>query len=275
MMSSQGSFKHQYGPWALIAGGSEGIGLAFAELLAQRGINLVLLSRNDQKLSDARATIRRQSAVDVRCIRIDLSGDDYMPSVIQATADIEIGLLIYNAGAVHGAELFLDQDVTSATHLVNLNCRGPVLLAHHFGRLMRNRRRGGMILLSSMAALAGGSYIATYAATKSFDIVFAQSLWHELKSDNIDVLGLIAGATATPAMAASGFDLSQGDEDGAPVFMSSVAVAQEGLDNLKNGPIRVAGEGNRAALDWFSSLPRAELVELMSQATADLYQKNR
>ncbi len=273
MLSSQASFKQQYGPWAIVAGGSEGIGLAFAELLAKQGVNLVLVSRNEQKLSDARSVIRRQSAVDLRCISADLSHEDSFSSIIQATTDIEIGLLVYNAGAVHGADFFLDQSVESAIDLVNLNCHGPVLLAHHFGRLMRDRQRGGMIFLSSMAALAGGSYITTYAATKSFDIVFAQSLWHELKADNINVLGLIAGATATPAMAASGFDIGQKNEEGLPVFMSSSAVAKEGLDNLENGPIHIVGDVNRASADAFNQLSREQLVNMMSQATAELYNK--
>ena len=121
MLSSQASFKQQYGPWAIVAGGSEGIGLAFAELLAKQGVNLVLVSRNEQKLSDARSVIRRQSAVDLRCISADLSHEDSFSSIVQATTDIDIGLLVYNAGAVHGADLFLDQSVSSAIDLVKLN----------------------------------------------------------------------------------------------------------------------------------------------------------
>ena len=103
--------------------------------------------------------------------------------------------------------------------------------------------------------------------------MFAQSLWHELKAENINVLGLIAGATATPAMAASGFDVCQTNEEGSPVFMSSSAVAKEGLDNLENGPIHIVGDVNRAAVDAFSQLSRDELVNMMSRATAELYNK--
>lgn len=265
-------FSKQYGPWALIAGASEGIGLAFAQQLAAQGVNLVLMSRSQAKLEAAAEQIGGQASVDMRLLVADVTDDNCMTAIAAQTEDLEIGLLIYNAGAVHGAEYFLDDPLEKSLGLVNLNCRGPVLLAHHFGQQMRERKRGGMIFLSSMAAFAGGSYVATYAATKAFDIIFPQSLWHELAPDNIQVLCLIAGATRTPAMASSGLDLSEETEDG-PAIMDSEDVAREGLSNIANGPVWIAGEGNRATADMLLAAPRADLVEAMSMATANLYNK--
>ncbi|MCB1842336.1 MAG: SDR family NAD(P)-dependent oxidoreductase [Halioglobus sp.] len=269
MQASDSTMMRQYGPWALIAGASEGIGLAFAEQLAAQGINLVLLSRSAHKLARARARIEAQHPVAIECISADLSHDDGFSDVVARTEHLEIGLLVYNAGAVHGAQRFHDQPVAHALGLINLNCRGPVLFAHHFGQRMRERRRGGMLFLSSLACVSGSSYIAAYCATKSFDTIFAQSLWHELAPDNVHVLCLVAGKTRTPAMAESGLEFEPGQEG----VMEASEVASEGLAHLGDGPVWIAGENNRAAASVLKSLGAAELVEIMSEATAALYGK--
>ena len=272
MSLSDQQYQQQYGPWALIAGASEGIGLAFAQQLAAKGINLVLLSRSTAKLTEAASAITAQHAVEIKVVAADLTSESCLDDIRATTDGLEIGMLIYNAGAVHGAELFHDEPIEKPLGLVNLNCRGPVLLAHHFGQSMRERKRGGMIFLSSMAAFAGGSYVATYSATKAFDIIFPQSLWHELAPYNVNVLCLIAGATRTPAMASSGLDLSE-QKEGGPAIMESEDVANEGLAQIANGPVWIAGEGNRATAEMLAAAPRNDLVEGMSMATADLYGK--
>ena len=265
-------FVEQYGPWALIAGASEGIGLEFADQLAAQGLNLVLLSRSQAKLDKARQALLDKHGIEVRTIAADLTSAGFIEEVASSTADIEVGTMIYNAGAVHQAEYFLDRPVDEWLGLVDLNCRGPVLLAHHFGKAMRDRKRGGMIFLSSMASLGGGSYMATYAATKAFDVILPQSLWHELKPDNVHVLCLIAGATRTPAMADAGLDLSE-EQEGGPAIMDAADVASEGLANLGNGPVWIPGEGNRATMEMLKDVPRADLVEALSLSTAELFGK--
>lgn len=272
-MPSEKPFQKGYGPWALVAGASEGIGLAFAEQLAAKGLNLIMLSRSIEKLEAARQRVQAGHDVDVRLLSADLSAPDCMAAIGAQTSGLEIGLLVYNAGAVHGAGLFHDEPVDKALALVNLNCRSPVLLTHHFGAHMRKRRRGGIILLSSLAALGGGSYIATYAASKAFDIILAQSLWHELAPSNVDVLCLVAGATRTPAMAESGLAFD-GDEASGFSVMESDHVASEGLAHLRDGPVWIAGEANRGAAAMMQTMPRKSLVELMSQATANMYGKS-
>ena len=265
-------FVEQYGPWALIAGASEGIGLEFADQLAAQGLNLVLLSRSQAKLDKARQALLDKHGIEVRTIAADLTSAGFIEEVASSTADIEVGTMIYNAGAVHQAEYFLDRPVDEWLGLVDLNCRGPVLLAHHFGKAMRDRKRGGMIFLSSMTSLGGGSYMATYAATKAFDVILPQSLWHELKPDNVHVLCLIAGATRTPAMADAGLDLSE-EQEGGPAIMDAADVASEGLANLGNGPVWIPGEGNRATMEMLKDVPRADLVEALSLSTAELFGK--
>ena len=260
--------------WALIAGASEGIGAAFAQQLADAGLNLVLLSRNLEKLQRLDDSIRSGTGVQTRLVAADLTADYVLDTVKEQTADLEIGLLIYNAGASHGLNLFHDWPLEHSLGLVNLNCRTPVMLAHHFGLAMRERRRGGMIFLSSLSAFAGGSYVATYAGTKAFDIVFAQSLWHELASYNIDVTSLVAGATRTPAMASSGIDLDQEEIRRSYVIMEPEDVAREGLAALGTGPVWIAGEKNRENMEQMSAhLSREQAIEVMSMANAKLNDK--
>jgi short-subunit dehydrogenase len=145
---------------------------------------------------------------------------------------------------------------------------------------MRARGRGGVILVSSMAGLAGGALIAAYAASKAFEIVLAESLWYEFGTAGVHVLGLIAGATSTPAMLRSGMTFGSTDRDAAragdgpatsTVPMHSDDVAREALAQLGRVPIHVAGEANREAAMGLRSAPREQVVPAMSAAVAEMY----
>ena len=258
----------QYGPWALIAGGSEGIGLAFARQLAKAGINLILLARRDGPLQAAREQLLEKFDIDVRVHSLDLTAPGLEHTLAQITKDLEIGLLIYNAGAVHGAARFHDEPLDKALQLIALNCTGPATFAHHLGGRMRDRGHGGIILLSSVSGLSGGAYIATYCATKAFDIAFAEGLWAELTPHGVNVLGLIAGATDTPAMADSGIAFEPGQA------MDPADVAREGLEQLSHGPIHVAGAGNRDSAGLMRDANRRMTVGFMSMGAATMYGKN-
>ena len=111
-----------------------------------------------------------------------------MPTLAAATDGLDVGLFVYNAGSNRHAARFLDQPADHAAFLVALSCRAPALLAHHFGARMRERGRGGIVLMSSLASLAGSAYHAAYAATKAFDTALAEGLWFECAGDGIDVL---------------------------------------------------------------------------------------
>lgn len=258
-------FAQQYGPWALIAGGSEGIGLCFARQLAAAGLNLVLLARRSEPLTAARDELLSEYPVQVRTHALDLSSADIDQQLAQISQGLDIGLLVYNAGAMHGVGLFLDEPLDKAQRLVALNCNSPLVFCHQLGGAMRARGRGGIILLSSLSGLTGGAFVAAYAATKAFDITLAESLWAELHPHGVHVLGLVAGATDTPAMAASGVSFASGDA------MASEEVAREGLERLPHGPVHVAGEGNRAAAALIRGEDRRQSVALMSAGAAGLF----
>jgi short-subunit dehydrogenase len=255
----------QYGPWALIAGGSEGIGLCFAQQLAAVGINLVLLARRSEPLQAARQLLRDEYPIEVRTHSLDLTAADLEEQLASITKDLEIGLLIYNAGAVHGAGLFLDEPLERTHKLIGLNCTGPAIFTHHLGNAMRQRGRGGILLMSSLSGLTGGAYIAAYAATKAFDIVLAESLWAELAPCGVHVLGLVAGATDTPAMNSSGIKFEIGHA------MDPMTVAVEGLAQLPHGPLHIAGDDNRQGAAILRGENRRQSVALMSAGSAGLY----
>lgn len=243
-----------YGPWALIAGGSEGVGAEFAVQLAADGFNLVLLARKPVPLEET-ATACRSHGVEVRTLGIDLTAPDAVSAVLAEAADIEVGLLILNAGAnTHSAE-FLDGDLDAFAQVVTLNVTTPMALVQHYGREMRNRGRGGIILVGSMASFMGSTHHTVYGGVKAFSRIFAESLWLELRDHGVDVLELVLGVTRTPAMARVGLDF---EVPGMKVA-EPADVAREGLEKLADGPVHIAA-GNEEYLAMRTHPDRAKVV---------------
>jgi short-subunit dehydrogenase len=260
-------FAARYGPWALIAGASEGTGASFARQVAERGINVALISRRSDPLDQLAGEIRAAAKVAVRTASVDLTSASLLDDLAPLVDGIEVGLLVYNAGAVYYAQAFVDRPLDDALQLVALNCRGTVLLTHHFGSAMAARGRGGIILMTSMSAAAGSAYTAVYNATKAFDMTLAESLWIELGQRGVDVLALVAGLTDTPAMHRSGVRF----DDPTFVAMSADDVAEEAIGALGRGPVHVAGKQNREMAAALWPAPRVELISAMSAGAASLY----
>jgi len=260
-----GAFADRYGPWAVVAGGSDGIGAAFGMAAAARGINVVLVSRRVDKLEPTAAAIRAAHGVETRVASVDLTATDVMDQVRALTDDLDVGLVVYNAGATHGVARFLDRPVEDQLYLVDLSCRGPVLWAHHFGGRLRARGRGGLVLLSAMGAFTGSALTTTYSATKGFDVNLAEGLWRELGPAGVDVLVAVAGLTNTPAMVDSGCKL-----EGFPL-MEPEEVAEGALDALGGPEALHVTAANTEAFTGMRSLPRTQVIEYMSQGAAFLY----
>lgn len=254
------AFRARFGPWAVVAGGSDGIGAAFGEALARRGLDVVLIGRSEAKLAAQVARIEALHPVKIRALVADLTAADVGVRVGRATADLDVGLLIYNAGSGREMGSFLDHPVENWMRQVQLACSGPVLLAHHFGGRLRARGRGGIVLMSSLASLVGSAYIATYAAAKAFDTILGEGLWNELAPAGIDVLTCLAGATDTETF--------REDTGGFPNAMAPLDVADGTLDFLGRGPIYVPGEGNRAGARATWPVPRIPLINALSQINA-------
>lgn len=230
----QADLTRRYGPWAVIAGGSEGVGAEFAFQLAAAGVNLVLIARKPEPLRDT-AEQCRALGVQVRELALDLAGRNAVPRIEAATADLEVGLLIYNAGAnTHSAE-FLDGDPAAFGRVLDLNVRTPLALIHHFGGPMRDRRRGGVLLAGSLTGYLGSARHTVYGGAKAFTRIFAEGLWVELREYDVHVLELVLGVTRTPAMARAGLNF---DIPGLRVS-DPADVAREGLERLPHGPVHV------------------------------------
>lgn len=264
------SFAEKYGAWALVAGASEGVGSEFARALAERGLNVVLLARREAVLEDVASDIRKAAAVNTRVLPVDLARPQAMRSVAEATADLEVGLVVYCAGADPNFEPFLEQPIEAAFSMVQRNCTAPLEMSHHFARPMVKRGRGGIVLLGSGAGLAGAPNMVAYGASKAFDMIMAEALWAELRPAGVDVLGLILGETDTPALRRLRTHLGHRDDPNAPIptATSPGRVVQEALENLPNGPTWFANDQLREGAPLLGSLPRREAVELMIHASA-------
>jgi uncharacterized protein len=264
------TFAAKYGPWALVAGASEGLGAAFAEGLAQRGVNVVLLARRQPVLDEVAAGITARTGVQTRTLTIDLAGSDAASQVVAATADLEIGFLVYCAGADPNFEPFLANPIETAEAMVHRNCVVPMQLCHRLAPAMVQRGSGGIVLFGSGAGLAGGPNMVAYGATKAFDMVFTEALWSELHDTGVDVLGLILGKTNTPALRRLEYSRGQlSSQDAAPTDADSVdQVIAEAFENLGNGPTLMVGDMMRAVAPMLASLTRNEAVKLVTQAQA-------
>lgn len=233
----------RYGPWAVIAGGSEGVGAEFAALLAGAGLNLVLVARKAEPLA-ATATRCRAFGVEVRTLATDLMDSASVDAIIAATDDVDVGLLIYNAGANTCSAEFLDATLDDFARVIDLNITAMMALVSHFGRPMRTRRRGGILLVGSMAGYLGSVRHTVYGGVKAFGRIFAEGLWLELRDYDVDVLELVLGVTRTPAMERVGLNF---DVPGMRVA-EPAEVAREGLAQLAHGPVHVAaGNGDDVA----------------------------
>ena len=262
-------FAERYGPWALVAGASDGVGAAFAREVARRGIGVVLLARRREVLEDVAGAIQAETGVAARVVAMDLATPDAMDAIVEATGDIEIGLVMYCAGADPNYRRFLAEPVESALSMVQRNCVVPLQVCHHFGGPMAERGRGGIVLLSSGAGLVGAPNMVAYAATKAFDTVMAEALWAELHDRGVDVLGLVLGLTDTPALRTLLARRGQlaGPDDSSPIpgAVSAEEVAAVAIAELGHGPTAYASEDVRAGLAHLGALSRNEAVNVMIQ----------
>jgi uncharacterized protein len=263
------SFAGRYGPWALVAGASDGVGAAFAHAVAERGVNVVLLARRLGVLDEVAASIRAATGVETRTVAVDLAEAGAMAKVVDATEGLDVGMVMYCAGADPNYEPFLAHSVEVSLAMVHRNCVVPMEICHHFAGPMLARGAGGIVLVSSGAGLAGARNMVAYAATKAFDIVMAEALWAELHDKGVDVLGLVLGMTDTPALRRT---LAQrgvlsGADDASPIpgACTVAKTVDEAIANLSNGPTWFVGDQLRDGAARLGSMSRSDAVKLLLQ----------
>ncbi len=229
---------------------------------------MVLVARRVDKLEAAAAEVRAFGQ-HARVLALDLGADDADAQLEAALGDLDVGVVVYNACvSVVGPFAELSADEKRAT--LNVNVRGPTLVAHRMLPRLVRRGRGGLVLVSSLSAFQGSAMVGLYAATKAFDIVLGEALWEEHRGRGVDVLVVVAGATSTPnfeSVTPAGLRASV-------MPMTPEAVAREGLDALADGrgPTYVVGRTNRLVHAVLSRLPRRWAVAFISRQTRALYE---
>jgi uncharacterized protein len=255
----------QFGPWAVVTGASSGIGREFADQLAAAGINLVLVARRQAALESVGAELNRRYGVDFRVVGVDLSNPGALTPVAEATADLDVGLLVSNAGvALPGP--FLDSSLQAQREILRLNTAAHLGLSHHFGERLARRGRGGILLVSALGAIHGVPYMANAAATKAYVASLGAGLHGELAKHGVHVTVLHPGPTRTPALGDLGLDPEK-----MPISpMAPDICAREALRALARNRARcIPGRINRATAALVpAAVTRSMMSRMLSRPTA-------
>jgi len=248
-------FRETYGPIALVTGASSGIGLAFAEELADRGFDLVLTARRTDRLDALAERLLSSHAVRTTVIGCDLADPDAPARILEATRGADIGLVVSNAGFnVKGA--FEDTDAAAMARMLMVNCHVPMQLAHGMIPRLKARPRGGIIFTASVEGLIGCPYSAAYSASKALVVALGEALWGEMQGTGIDVLTLCPGATESEATAGM---------EGIAQLQSAAEVAKLALGNMREGPTFVPHAHYRQMFEGLRAKPRREALAAMAE----------
>ncbi len=251
-------FTSRYGDWALVAGASEGLGAAFAEQLAARGMNLLLIARREDVLAEVAERLTHKYGVEARCLALDLARADLAPAIQEVVEDCSPGVLVYNAALIPTGP-FAELEQEKLERLVRINVLGPLTLTRTLLEPMQERGRGAVVLMSSMSGIQGWPGIATYAASKAFNTILGEGLWYELGKQGIDVVVSCPGAIDTPGY-------HRNFRRVAPGILSPEAVATTTLDALGKGPRVIPGALNRIGNQLITRLlPRKPLIRLIGK----------
>jgi uncharacterized protein len=233
--------KRRFGPWALITGASSGIGKEFARQIAASGIHVALVARREPLLRAVGAECTEAFGVEHRVIALDLSEPGFLPMLADATRDLDIGLVVSNAGTGSPGR-FLDKGLDELMQLLRLNTAAHLDIARHFGERLVRRGSSGLMFVGAMGADKGIPFMANDAGAKAYVQSLSLSLHEELKSCGVHVTVLLPALTETPAL--EKFRL-----DPATMPMKAMTVDRcvyEGLRALtKNQPIIIPGRINR------------------------------
>lgn len=249
-----------YGPWALVAGASEGIGASLARQLSAQGFKLVLIARREAVLQE----FARSLPGETRLLPLDLSAHDTAQRIADATQDLDLGLVIYNA-AYSPIGAFDEIRLEDNLRAIDLNVRTPTELAHRLLPRLKKRKHAALVLLSSLTAFQGSPFVSTYGATKSYLLSLAEGLWAETLNTGVDVLAVCAGATSTPGLLAA-------VKKAPPGMIGPDQVAEETLRALDGGPLLIPGGFNRFASFFMRRvMPRRTMIQIMGNQTKKLH----
>jgi short-subunit dehydrogenase len=262
------NIKQKYGSTALIAGASEGLGAAYAHALASAGCDLVMIARRQEQLETTASTLRDTYKIRVHTIAVDLSSPTASQEIVSLLNGRDINFFVYNAAISHIGP-FLSHPSAEHEKITTANMTTPMKLVHHFGNEMMKKGKGGIVLMTSMAALQGGGFIATYSATKAFNLILAESLWYEWRNKGVDIIACCAGATTTP-----NFLNTNPGKTGLiqPPLQSPEAVVRECLRKIGSTPSFVSGTTNKLASFFIHNVITRKLATIiLGNTTRKMY----
>ena len=251
-------WSERFGGAAVVTGASSGIGEAFARALAARGMNLILIAREGERLEILARTLEAAHQIRAIPMAVDLADPDIAQTVSAGAqaAGLSVGLLVNNAGyGLFGN--FTEQDPSGQAGMIDVNCRAPVALAREFAPGMVARGCGGIIFVASTAAYQPTPYFSVYAATKVFDLFLGEALWAELQQHGVEVLALSPGHVPT------GFQARSGDPVTNPPGGVSRpdAIVATALSALGRKPSAISGLRNGAIAALVHLLPRTVVMK--------------
>ncbi|AKU15520.1 SDR family NAD(P)-dependent oxidoreductase [Luteipulveratus mongoliensis] len=237
---------------ALITGASAGIGKTFAQQLAAKGHDLVVVARDEARLADLKSRLESEHGISVEVLPADLTERLDVQDVAARLADPAkpVDMLVNNAG--YGLKKgFLDNDIVDEEHMLTILVRTPVVLSHAAAKAMRERGHGAIINVSSMAGfLATG----TYAAAKSYLTTFSESLAAELDGTGVTVTALCPGFTRTEFHQRAGITRQQLPD---ALWLDADKLVSQCLRDVDRGKvISVPGVHYKAAAGLLDVLPR-------------------
>jgi len=248
--------RRRYGPWALVTGASSGIGKEFARRLGRAGLNLVLVARREALLEELAAELSQEHGVDCRVVALDLSRESSARRLFESVGGLDIGLLVNNAGSGWIGRFEL-KEPSYHTDLIRLHCSTVVELTARFLAPMHSRKRGGLIIVASVAAYLPTPFYSVYGGTKAFLLSWGEALAEELRGGPVDLLVVSPGDTGT------GFQEVAGEMSSR--FTPVETVVGDALAALGRKTTVVPGLDYRLSLFLARFLPRRLLVKIVAR----------
>src|SRR5258708_11983537 len=197
--------KKRFGSGALVTGASAGIGKEFARQIAASGINVVLVARREKLLDEVGQGLANGFNVQYRNVVADLSQEGFLDKLAEATNDLDIGLVVSNAGTGNPGEfLKLDRQLHRTT--LRVSTMAHLDITHHFGAKLVKRGRGGLMLAGAMGAENGVPRMANDGAAKAYVHSLGEALHYEFEPLGVYVTVLAAGFTNTAGLEKFGLD---------------------------------------------------------------------
>jgi len=262
--------KGDYGAWAMVAGAAEGIGEGFCHVLAEKGFNLILVDNNEPAMAYVATKIRQKHRVETMELTLDLASAEASMECMKVVTSTDCRLLIYVA-AYSRVCPFNELEPAELDQFLSINTRTLLHLVHGFSnRLIAESKTGGILLVSSLAGLIGPSWVATYAATKSFSIRLTEALYQELKDHDIDITVCCMGTVSTPTY----WKGKPSFEKMKPPIMQPAEAAGYAISQLGVKPICIPGITNRLQYFFLMNLiPRRLASRLVNNAMEKMYGK--